>query len=141
MFFKVLKNLQQQLQGGSISAQDLQKAFEAVLPEALQFEGKPSLDWFFDNWVNGAAIPKFRLSDVSFARKTTTATATGKILQEDAPEALISNVPIYAASATGSLTLAARIFADGPEAEFRFSVPAGTKKLVVDPYRTVLSRP
>lgn len=141
LFFKVLKGLQQQLQGGTISARDLQKAFEAVLPVSLQFERKLSLDWFFENWVNGAAIPKFRLSDVNLNRKTTTATATGKILQEDAPDGLITNIPIYAASESGRLTLAARVFADGPETEFRFSVPAGTRKLVIDPYQTVLSRP
>ena len=140
LFFKVLKSLQEQLRGRTISAHDLQKAFEAVLPESLQFEKKPSLDWFFENWVNGAAIPRLRLNDVNLTRKTSTVTATGKILQEDAPEGLITNIPIYAASETGNLTLAARVFADGPETDFRFNVPIGTKKLVVDPYRTVLSR-
>jgi Peptidase family M1 domain len=141
LFFKVLKDLQQRLRGHSIGAHDLQKAFEAVLPEALQFEGKQSLDWFFETWVNGAAIPKLRLNDVAFTRKAAGTSVTGKILQEHAPEGLISSVPIYAASDSGRLTLAARVFADGPETEFRFVVPAGTKKLVVDPYRTVLSRP
>jgi hypothetical protein len=36
--------------------------------------------------------------------------------------------------------LAARVFADGDESSFRIIVPAGTTKLVIDPYSTVLRR-
>ncbi|MCI0352504.1 MAG: hypothetical protein L0Z53_24055, partial [Acidobacteriales bacterium] len=141
LFFQVLRTLQQQLQGRAIAARDLQKAFEAVLPEPLQFEGKPSLDWFFENWVNGSAVPRLKLKEVSLASKGTSLNASGKLIQEDAPDTLISSVPIYAADSAGRLTLATRVFADGPETDFRFRVPAGTKKLILDPYQTVLSRP
>lgn len=142
LFFKVLRELQERLQGGAIGARDLQQAFEKVLPEGLNFEGQKSLDWFFENWVNGSAIPRLRLREVVFARRGPgILVASGKLFQEEAPETLITSIPIYAASSTGQLTLAARIFADGSETAFRFSVPAGTKKLVVDPYQTILSRP
>jgi hypothetical protein len=34
-----------------------------------------------------------------------------------------------------------RVFADGTETSFRMSAPAGTHKLLLDPYMTVLTIP
>jgi hypothetical protein len=42
---------------------------------------------------------------------------------------------------TEKLVYAGRVFADGEETAFRLNVPAGTKKLVIDPYNTVLRQP
>ena len=57
--------------------------------------------------------------------------------------ALVNNgtlsVPVYAISA-GRTVLLGRVFADGPETSFRLSAPLGTRKIVLDPNQTVLSR-
>jgi len=37
---------------------DVQSAFEKNLPAELRYEGRNSLDWFFDGWVNGSAGPR-----------------------------------------------------------------------------------
>jgi hypothetical protein len=37
--------------------------------------------------------------------------------------------------------LIGRVFADGTESMFRLSTPAGTHKLLIDPYATILSSP
>jgi hypothetical protein len=141
LFLKILRDLRQRLQGKSITARELQQAFEEDLPDNLRFEGKRSLDWFFESWVNGTAMPRLRLKAVSLARKGAGMIASGELLQEEAPENLITNIPIYASTANGQLTLVARVFADGSATPFRISVPEGTKKLLVDPYQTVLSQP
>ena len=31
------------------------------LPPALRYEGKTSLDWFLDGWINGTSLPKLEL--------------------------------------------------------------------------------
>ena len=141
LFFKTLYGLQRELQGGAIGTRDLQRAFEDVLPQNLRFEGSKSLDWFFESWVNGKAMPRLRLKEVTFARKPASSYVSGRLMQEDAPDTLITSVPIYASTAEGKLIPVARVFADGNETPFRFAVPAGTRKLVVDPYKTVLSQP
>jgi hypothetical protein len=141
LFLQTLRALQQRRQGSAIGAAQVQQAFEEVLPENLRFEGRKSLDWFFESWVNGTAMPRLRLKETRFAQRGTAIIASGKLLQEDAPETLITSVPIYASNATGQLTLVARVFADGAETPFHITVPAGTRKLVVDPYQTVLTRP
>jgi len=65
---------------------------------------------------------------------------TGTIVQEDAPKELVTVVPVYAVLA-GRNVLLGQVFADGPESSFRLTAPAGTRKVVLDPYQTLLTRP
>jgi aminopeptidase N len=140
LFFRVLRDLRRDFEGKRISTADLQKAFEAVLPRSLWFEGRQSLDWFFEDWVNGVDVPKLELRNVRFSTQGGRALVTGKIHQSDAPERLVTSVPIFAATAGGPLLLG-RVFADGEETSFRFTVPAGTKRLLLDPHHAVLRKP
>jgi hypothetical protein len=119
----------------------MQRAFERALPKSLYHEGKPSLDWFFNGWVNGTALPKYQLSGIHFERKGSTLRAAGKLLQKDAPEDLITAVPIYAETVRGDLRFLTRVFADGQETAISLPVPTGTRKLVVDPHGTILTAP
>jgi hypothetical protein len=67
--------------------------------------------------------------------------ASATLLQKNAPDSLITSVLIYAAMPDGSMRFLARVFADGPESSIKVMVPAGTKKLVVDPEQTLLTHP
>jgi hypothetical protein len=139
-FFQVLRAILERHREGEISTADLKRAFEQALPEPAQFQKRKSLDWFFEQWVDGTALPRLELADVNISRKPGAVVATGKILQKEAPEHLITSIPLYAAG-TGKPVLLGRIFAEGAETEFRFTVPPDTKKLLLDPYQTVLTRP
>ena len=141
LFFSVLRNLQRDYSCKQMSTGDMQRAFERALPKSLYHEGKPSLDWFFNGWVNGTAMPKYQLSGVHFERKGTNLRATGRLLQKDAPEDLVTAVPIYAETARGDIRFLARVFADGEDTTIALPVPAGTRKLVVDPHSTILTEP
>jgi len=167
LFFAVLRALQQKGRGSVISVRDLQDAVHAVLPTNLYYEDDHALDWFFQGWVEGTAMPSYVLENMKIippksvtgpkpvagqkpgASKDQNAkqqpiakwTATALLKQENAPEQLITAVPVYAESTTGSLTFLARIFADGPESEISLIIPPDTKRLVVDPFHTILTRP
>jgi hypothetical protein len=140
-FFQVLARLHQGYQGRELSTADLQRAFEAALPPALYYDGRPSLDWFFSGWVNGTAVPRLELKDVRFLRQGGKYVATATLVQEDAPESLVTSVPIYAAASGGKPVFLGRVFADGPETPLHLAAPAGATKLLLDPYQTVLTRP
>ena len=77
---------------------------------------------------------------MKFSSRSGTAVVTGKILQKDAPEDLVTSVPIYAATA-GQPVYVGRVFADGEETSFRFTVPPGTHRLLLDPFQAVLRQP
>jgi len=137
-FFRVLHRLREEYAGKELSTADLQKVAEAELPDSYRFEHRKSLDWFFQGWVNGTAIPQFDIENVKLSRKSSETLASGTLLQKDAPDDLVTSVPIYASDGK-KLTLLGRVFADGEKTSFELKAPLTTRKLVLDPYETVLA--
>jgi len=140
-FYRVLRELRERFDGRSLSTEDFQQALEDVLPASLRYEGKKSLAWFFDGWVNGTALPHFQLSGVRLARRNGKMVVSGTLLQKDAPDTLVTSVPLYAAIHGGKPVYVGRVFADGPQTEFHLAAPATAHGLVIDPHQTVLTRP
>ena len=141
LFFAALKSLLANSPSHKISTHDLQVAFEQSLPPALYYEKKKSLDWFFDGWVNGAAIPRFSLDKVTFSPAPAgKVRVKGVIKESHASKDLVTAIPIHAVDAQGKSHFLAYVFADDLETEFSLTAPAGTKQLLLDPENTILRR-
>ncbi len=140
-FLQVLRSLRERFDGRAMSTQDLQKALEDALPNSLRYEGRKSLAWFFEQWVNGTALPHLELAAVKFSNKNGRPMVSGTLVQKDAPDALVTSIPLYAKAPGGKPVYLGRVFADGPETEFHLPVPTGTHALLIDPHQTVLTRP
>jgi hypothetical protein len=140
-FFRVLRELRARHENKDISTRDVLAAFEDLLPPSAHFDGRKSLDWFYEEWVNGTAVPRFELSGVRVVPRAGGTVGSGKILIKNAPETMVAPLPIYAVTGRGRPVFAGRVFADGPETEFRVNAPPGTTKLLLDPYGTVLKQP
>ena len=139
-FVLALRKIRQRYEGKSISTRELLSVFSEDLPPSLRYEGKRSLDWFLEGWINGTALPKLELKAVKFTPKGTGSVVSGTILQKDAPQDLVTSVPVYAVIA-GKQVLLGRVFADGEESTFHLTAPAGTRKIVLDPNETILTSP
>ena len=140
-FVRALFRVREKYEGKSISTRELLDVFAEELPPALRYEGKSSLDWFMDSWVNGTALPKLEVKAVKFTPKGAGLVVTGTILQKDAPEDLVTSVPVYGiAQGKQSIVLLGRVFADGQESSFRIPAPVGIHKIVLDPNETVLTK-
>jgi len=139
-FVRALRKVRQRYEGRSVSTRELLNVFAEDLPPALRYEGKNSLDWFLDGWINGTSLPKLELRAVKFTPKGTGAVVSGTILQKDALQDLVTSVPIYAVTA-GKPVFLGRVFADGVESTFHIAAPAGTHKIVLDPNETILTSP
>jgi len=140
-FVRALHKLRDRYQGKAISTQELLDGFAEELPPSARYEGKSSLEWFLDGWVNGTSLPRLQLQAVKFIPRAHGVVVTGSIQQKEAPDTLVTSVPIYAAGPGKELALLGRVFADGPESSFRLNAPAGTRRVVLDPYGTVLTAP
>jgi hypothetical protein len=140
LFLSVLRNLVEHNRGQALTNAEFEKAFEAVLPRSLWFEGHSSLDWFFDGWVNGTAFPELELKGVKFSAGGNGRSASGTIRQLSAPPDLVTSVPVYGVSGEQQVYLG-RVFAEGDTTQFTLRVPQHVTKLLLDPYGTVLSKP
>jgi hypothetical protein len=138
-FVRAVRRVRERYQGRSISTGELLDVFAEELPPALRYEGKSSLDWFLNGWINGTSIPKLELKAVKFTPKGAGAVVTGTILQRGAPEDLVTSVPVYAVVAGRQMVLLGRVFADGEESSFRLPAPVGAHKIVLDPNETILT--
>jgi hypothetical protein len=139
-FIRALRKLRRDYQDRTVTTSQLMQIFASELPQPVWYEGHKSLNWFYDSWVNGDAIPSFALQDVKYTQKAKATIVTGTLVQEHAPDTLVTAVPIYASIGKKELFLK-HIFAEGEQTAFRLVAPAGTRSLVIDPEQTLLSRP
>jgi len=140
LFIRILQQIQKKYAGREISTRELLAEFEEQWPKPLWFEGKPSLDWFWDGWLQGTSIPKIEFKNVRVPHGSGENFASGIIEQREAPDDLVTSVPIYADIPGRSPVLAGRVFADGAVTNFRLRVPPGTRELLLDPEYTILRR-
>lgn len=140
VFLGLLKSIYQSYQGKEITNADFERALEAVLPRSLWFEDHRSLDWFFDGWVNGTAFPHFEIKEARISSRAGKPTVSATLRQLDAPEDLVTSVPVYGVTADRRVYLG-RVFAEGAETRFTLPIPAGVKRLMLDPNQTVLTAP
>jgi hypothetical protein len=137
--FRALRKVRDRYQGRSITGREFLNVFAEELPPSLRYEGRKSLDWFYDGWISGTAVPRFELQAVKYVDKSGSTVVSGTILQKDAPKELVTSVPVYA-SVSGKSVLLGRVFAEGPETPFHLSAPAGARRVVLDPAQTLLAR-
>lgn len=121
-----------------MSTQELMQVFEEELPRPLWYEKRPKLDWFLEGWIEGTAIPELETRDIHIAEKAGVTTVTGVIIQKDAPDDLVTAVPVYATTAANSQVFLGEVLADGAETTFRLTAPSDARKIVLDPKQTIL---
>lgn len=138
-FFRALRKLRERYTGRSISTPELVQLFEEELPRPLWYEKRRSLDWFLEGWINGTAMPRLEEREVRITQHERGMIATGMIAQKDAPEGLVTAVPVYAVTAGNAKVFLGEVLADGMETRFRLSVPPGTHKIELDPQQTILT--
>jgi hypothetical protein len=138
-FIRALRKVRERYQRKSISTRELLHVFEEELPPSLWFENRKSLDWFYQGWVNGSAIPRLELEGTKYSDRGGSTAVSGTIRQKLGAEDLVTPVPVYAVL-SGKTVLLGRVFADGAQTQFQLSAPAGTRKVVLDPNRTLLVR-
>jgi hypothetical protein len=138
-FIRALRKLRREYQGKPVSTPELMRVFASELPPGSWYEGRRSLDWFTEGWVDGTAIPSLSLRDLKYSGKNASTMVSGTLVQEDAPDTLVTAAPLYA-SVDGKEVFLKEVFAEGHETQFHILAPAGARRIVIDPEHTLLSR-
>jgi hypothetical protein len=139
-FVSALRKVRERYAGKSISTHELFAIFEEDLPKPLWYEGHKSLDWFVRSWVEGTSLPVFNLHNVKYEKKGADVQVIGTIQQKETPQDYVSAIPVYAVTSDDKV-LIGTVLTDGPETNFRLLAPAGTRKIALDPYQTLLTAP
>src|ERR1700722_314179 len=136
-FVALLRNISAKCAYRAFSTDDLQHEVEAVMTPAMDLEGGRSMEWFFEQWVRGTGIPRYR---VEFSTNHTDKgeVVHGKLFQTGVPRSFIASVPLYANNGLGHNVFLGVVVAAGPETSFHFATQASPHKLVIDPQMTLL---
>jgi Peptidase family M1 domain len=139
-FVRALRKVRDRYAGKAISTRELFAVFEEDLPMPLWYEGHKSLEWFVRSWVEGTSLPVFSLHNVKYEKRANGIEVTGTIQQKETPQDYVSAVPVYAV-VDDQKVLLDTVLADGRATAFRLAAPSGTRRVVLDPYQTVLTAP
>jgi Peptidase family M1 domain len=123
----------------TLSNAELQKSVEKFMTPAMDLEGSRKMDWFFEDWVQGTAIPHYVVEFNSKAQGSDFL-VTGKLKQQDTPEDFTAPVPLYAARTALKPVLLGIVETNGRETAFRFRSHVPVSKIMIDPNMTVLSK-
>ncbi len=137
---RALRKVRQRYAGKSLTTRELVDIFAEDLPTSLRYEGRKSLDWFYDGWINGTAMPRIDVKNVKFVPRGGGLSVTGVITQRDASKTLVTAVPIFGLNPRGTRVFLGLAFADGPENSFKLLAPAGTKRILIDPDQILLTQ-
>jgi hypothetical protein len=136
-FIALLHTLTTKYAQEPLSTEQLQKEVEAVMTPSMDLEGGRSMVWFFEEFVRGTGIPRYKVEFTS--RKTDKGyQVRGKIFQSGVPHSFIAPVPLYVGSSAGRSVLLGTVEAIGEETPFSFNSQVEPHKLLVDPHMTLL---
>ena len=136
-FNTLLHNLMSKYSYRALSTDDFQHEVEAVMTKSMDLEGGHSMEWFFDQWVRGTAIPSYRV-EFSVHNTEKGFLVRGKLFQDNVPHSFLAPVPLYAGATAGHATYLGTVVASGPETSFHFISKTDPRKIVIDPQMTLL---
>ncbi|MDR0311025.1 MAG: hypothetical protein LBJ21_05515 [Acidobacteriota bacterium] len=99
--------------------------------------GMKDLDWFFRQWVFEAKLPSYRMEYKIESGDNGQAMLTGTLFQENAGEDWFMPVPVECkfGNQMGRIT----IYANGPQTDFKISLPMKPSSVELDPDLWILS--
>jgi hypothetical protein len=130
-FSGIMREFYQSFQGRRASTDDFRQVVERQV--------KTDMRWFFDQWVDGTAIPTYRVSSTTVAADGGQYQVKLKVKQEGVPEGFQMYVPVTLELAKGQL-FRYRVKVKGPVSEITLpAVPAKPKSVKFNDLEGVLA--
>jgi hypothetical protein len=106
----------------------------------MDLEGGRSMEWFFEEFVRGTGIPRYK-AEFTVHRTEKGSQVRGKLLQSGVPRSFIAPVPLYMGSSPAHSVYLGTVLTSGDETPFSFNTREETRKLLIDPHMTLLCVP
>ena len=129
-FGAMMQDFYQEYKGKRATTRDFQRVVERHIG--------PTMDWFFDEWVNGTSIPTYILSWRADTAPNRAYTLRLRIRQEDVPASFAMPVPVRIELAGGGHAFV-RINVRGPRTEAELRLPGEPTKVELNPLQSVLA--
>jgi aminopeptidase N len=133
----------QEYAGKAATTEDWKHSMEKTMPKWMDVNHDGKLDWFFDEWVYGTALPRYTINAEFTVGADGVTTAHLKLAQSDVPDNFVMLVPLYLQLQNGNTGRIASVMMRGTKTfEQTFplgKLPSQAKALLVNVNQDVLS--
>jgi hypothetical protein len=140
-FFEMMTDFVRRYRGQSASSDDFRVVANehfARTPLSRKYKLN-NLDWFFDQWVAGTALPSYELEYQITSDPDGSAVVSGTVIQINAPETWFMPLPVVV-HLEGKKEARGTVHAHGPKTAFEIRLPMRPTKVELDPSNWVLSQ-
>jgi hypothetical protein len=130
-FVATMRDFYRQYRGRRASTRDFQRVVEQHIGT--------DMSWFFDEWVDGTAIPTYFLSWHAEPAQNGHYTLQLRVRQEDVPDEFMMPVPVKIGFADSAMHAYVRMRVAGPVSEATLDLPAEPKVVELNPLESVLA--
>jgi hypothetical protein len=137
-FSEMMKDFVKSYYNSNVSTQDFQRIVEKHMTKDMDLDGNGKMNWFFAEWIYGAAIPTYKL-DYRIEPAPNGSKLIGKITQSNVDDSFKMRVPLYA-DFDGKIRRLGSIPIQGNSTTEEFQVPLSgkPKKVMLCHYEDVL---
>jgi peptidase M1-like protein len=136
-FREMLQSILSEYRFRPLSTDDFQREVERHMTASMDLEGNHSMRWFFDQWVRGTGIPRYKV-EFQVKPRGQEFVVTGKLEQTGVDDAFTAAVPLYGVRPPGRRERHGVVVTTGPETHFRFVARTRPSRILIDPNLTLL---
>jgi hypothetical protein len=122
------------------STESFKAIAEKHITKLMDFERNGRLDWFFDEWVYGTQVPRYRYESKETPADGGKVKVHLTVTQSDVDEHFAMLVPVFADFGKGMLRIGQVGLIGNTTREFDFMLPMQPKKVVLNAYKDILER-
>ncbi|MBK5258829.1 MAG: hypothetical protein JJE51_04490 [Thermoanaerobaculia bacterium] len=142
-FVKLMHEFVSAYSGKSPSTADFQKIVEKHMTKAMDAGNDGKMDWFFNQWVYGNEVPRFKSTVVASDAGSGKIRLAGAVSQEGVSSSFVSIVPLYADLGKEGVFQIGAIRLVGTTSQpldMQVPMPKVPKRIMVNAFHDVLAR-
>jgi hypothetical protein len=143
VFIRMMKDFAATYRGKEPTTADFQRIVEKHAPPSLQLTADKKLDWFFGQWVDGTAIPKYEVKITAKETGGGKYRISGTVTQSNVTDNFAMPVPIYVHfDKTNFIRLGATVIVgnSAKPIDVELALPKKPQKFTVNALHDVLAR-
>lgn len=121
---------------------DFQKVVERHMTKEMDAAGNQKMDWFFDQWVRGTEVPRYK-SDLAVRKEGDKYRIAGKVAQEGVSDRFVALVPVdldFGKGKTARLGTVRVVGSSTVPVDLLIALPKEPKRAVANLHGEVLAR-
>ena len=140
-FIEMMHEFVERNMNRAASTADFQRVAEKYMPAYLNVKGDGKLDWFFNEWVYGTAIPKYKFDYKVASEPDGKWMLHCQLTQSEVPDDYVMLVPIYGELEGQIRRLGtARIVGNTTLSDIQLKLPLKPRKVMINAWHDILEQ-